>query len=614
MKNEFFNKIILYFLIILIPLLFSNSTLDPDVYIRFIATSLIILILSIKYFGDSEFGIQFYKTPLLVVYILFVFWALLRSIHSNNFPDAFFDWLKILLGFTLFYLIYKCIRIKDLKRDLPIAFTLLNIILCICGLFQFIQVLANGSLSIPYSTYQINATFGHRNLFTEILFFSFPFTIYIVITNTNKLYKIIGIIGFIFSLFLLIVLSNRASWLSLLFGIIILFVFQLWFYVRTRFINPFFKKWYVYLLFITVLIFSVIFYISFSKSSTVKQHVKGFVNFEYGSTKDRLELWKRTIKLAQEKPIVGYGLANWKIEMLKFGNKELVSEDLITFYQRPHNDFLWVLSELGIVGLVLFVLIFIISIYLLFGLLKRVTDYDDFLFFSVIFTVLIGYIIYSFFSFPKERIEHTIVLALVLAVIARTNLELTPKKKQTGNFKTLEFLIIGIIIFVFFLIGINRYVSETHARLALQAKMTNNNLEVLNEIDQSESFYYKMDPFSTPLSWYTGNANFNIGNVQIAKIKFEEAYQMNPYHIHILNNLATCYSLSGDNEKAISYYKKGLSIAPNFDEARLNLSAVYFNLGLYSEAYHVLINGFCKKDNPKYIQYMGLIQQKLNKE
>ena len=84
------------------------------------------------------------------------------------------------------------------------------------------------------------------------------------------------------------------------------------------------------------------------------------MTFDQGSTKDRLELWTRTIQLIKEKPLFGHGLSDWKIEMLKYGNKGLVSEDNNTFYQRPHNDFLWIMSETGIIGILLYVAVFII--------------------------------------------------------------------------------------------------------------------------------------------------------------------------------------------------------------------------------------------------------------
>jgi len=86
-----------------------------------------------------------------------------------------------------------------------------------------------------------------------------------------------------------------------------------------------------------------------------------------------------------------------------------------------------------------------------------------------------------------------------------------------------------------------------------------------------------MDPASTPLPWYRGIANFSLGNTAEALEDFKKAYRIHPYHIHVLNNLGTCYALSGDYQTASKYYKKAIAISPGFIEAVDNLKSVSLN-------------------------------------
>jgi tetratricopeptide (TPR) repeat protein len=97
-----------------------------------------------------------------------------------------------------------------------------------------------------------------------------------------------------------------------------------------------------------------------------------------------------------------------------------------------------------------------------------------------------------------------------------------------------------------------------------------------------------MDPTSTPLSWYSGFAFFKQNNLSEAREKFLDAYKLNPYHIHVLNNLASTYAMSGTSDSAIFFYEKAVKIAPNFDESWFNMSAVYFNMKEYTLAYESL--------------------------
>ena len=180
----------------------------------------------------------------------------------------------------------------------------------------------------------------------------------------------------------MIVLSNRATWIALSFGILCLVIFNLMYFKKFRkelTVNIFRKKLF-YLAPLIILLFSTLFYLKYADIGRLEKHTAGIVTFDQGSTKDRLELWTRTIQLIKEKPLFGHGLSDWKIEMLKYGNKGLVSEDNNTFYQRPHNDFLWIMSETGIIGILLYLAIFILCPSLYYKDLEIVVTMNNFCF------------------------------------------------------------------------------------------------------------------------------------------------------------------------------------------------------------------------------------------
>ena len=69
---------------------------------------------------------------------------------------------------------------------------------------------------------------------------------------------------------------------------------------------------------------------------------------------------------------------------------------------------------------------------------------------------------------------------------------------------------------------------------------------------------------------------------------YEDAVQINPYHLRVLNDLATAYEKTGEREKAVRMYQRALMAAPFFTETLLNLSATYFNAGEIDSALTVI--------------------------
>jgi len=151
-----------------------------------------------------------------------------------------------------------------------------------------------------------------------------------------------------------------------------------------------------------------------------------------------------------------------------------------------------------------------------------------------------------------------------------------------------------------------------HTKKALEARNNKNWENVISEIDHGYSLYAALDPTSAPLKWYRGEANFMLKNIPQALEDYKKAHNAHPYHIHVLNNLATCYELDGNHEEAINFYKQAIKIFPQFEDALINLGAAYYNSGRHSEAYETLLRCNPNTKNPKLEQYLTIVKQKLS--
>ena len=66
----------------------------------------------------------------------------------------------------------------------------------------------------------------------------------------------------------------------------------------------------------------------------------------------RLLFFEKTLDLAVKKPLSGYGLGTWRNEYEKYTKSNLSN------HRTPHNNYLHIWMELGILGLVSMILIF----------------------------------------------------------------------------------------------------------------------------------------------------------------------------------------------------------------------------------------------------------------
>jgi O-antigen ligase len=606
------EKILLMVLIALVPVISTSLTLDPELHFQFILlTALLLGFWIVKLFRRTAIIIR-NKTVFyfLIIYIIYLVYSILSLLISNNHADAIFIFSKYVLLFLLTGLLLYFENPDNLFQTVSRSTVLLSLIILIPACYQVIKLINEKELIIPLSTYNITSLFPHRNLFAEMLLLALPFSVYSFFSDKSY-WKYAGIISFNFSLFMLIVLSNRASWIGLIAtGILVLILLLIKKQVFS--IN---KSRNIFIISTAVIaLASFLFLSAFSDTASLKSHTLNTLNYSQGSTRDRLELWSRTVKMIAEKPALGGGLGSWKIDMLKFGNKGLMSENNTTFYQRPHNDFLWVAAEQGIIGLILYLSLFAIIIASILKTLFSLTSRLQTKQLLVILSVTSGFLIISLFSFPIERISHTILLFACWGLfLSMLNSQKDKNLKKVISLKSFSYYTVFILIFILF-IGIFRINSEIHTKNAIIAKKNSRFQKCINEINKAESFFYTIDPTSTPLNWYSGLAYFKLGNYPKSAEQFQKALIVNPYHIYTLNDYAGSLTKLNQDDKAIELYSKAIAIAPNFPEPKLNLCALYFNKSNYNDAFRILKTTNTADTSERYRKTVTFIISKIADE
>ena len=164
-----------------------------------------------------------------------------------------------------------------------------------------------------------------------------------------------------------------------------------------------------------------------------------------------------------------------------------------------------------------------------------------------------------------------------------------------------------------------RYNGETHSRLIQIAKKQKNFARTVRESERADSWYFPIDETATPFTWYRGMALFYSGQATAAKVAYEDALKKNPYHIQLLNDLATAFEQTHERGRAVEFYRRALAITPNFPHSLLNISACYFNLGKKDSAYIYIDKVYglklTYKEMSSYKVYLpAILREKVNAE
>ncbi len=175
------------------------------------------------------------------------------------------------------------------------------------------------------------------------------------------------------------------------------------------------------------------------------------------------------------------------------------------------------------------------------------------------------------------------------------------------RYKLPVLLILIVVCILSLVVTMKRLTGEKHTRELKIAHIQSDWNTMISEATIANSLFYRLDPFSIPVEWYKGVALFSLNDFPNACISFQKAYKQHPYNIHIINDLASCYEKLKQHQKAIVYYRKALKISAGFDEARLNLCAVYFNTKRYKSAFLELKKCDPTSQNPKYNLFLPSI-------
>lgn len=597
-KQQEIGATIFALFIACIPLVQMSSLADPSLLSRQVYLSALLALGFIGMISNKQYKLRNAPKLFLGLGLLWFLFALSGLFFAHNLPEFWYTSSKIALYISAIWLIYtllqtKSIGLKHLSRGISLA-SLISLVLLAIEITE--KQSAGTHLWEQKNLYELQSAFGHKNLYASFQLLCLPFLFYLVQTEKKAL-RIVAAALLILALSSIGLIQTKSVILGLGLSLIIALPIASSILLKEQ------KR---------TLLFVALGYVAILFAALVliySKQEKFTLLLNNDTIRERILLWNNTIEMIKEFAPMGVGAGNWQVYFPKYGLGEfmqtnyLISDGYTTF-QRPHSDFLWVLSEMGVLGFLTYIGLFAYVVIQGIKRLRNEIRTQEKMILLGLLSTLIAYVFVAMVDFPLERNEHQFLLAALFCSIIGSDHkkeEITPKQRIVfyGILAALLLFSLGY--------GVNRISNEQHSKKVVMAHATGNWNKILSEAKKINKTRYNIDNFSIPIAWYEGLAYYSLSNMEMAKKCFTEAYQTNPYQVHVLNNMAGIFEQEGNHDLALKYYNELLSISPRQPDAILNKSAVLFNQKKYGEAMQCLYQFKYDEGNDQFIQFLKAI-------
>lgn len=414
MKSVFYTVILsLYFFIFLISETSLNLYLSYDRIIpQFLFLSLLNTISFFYLLRNNKLLLSInsaLKERIIAFYSLFILACSISIFFADNFSEsviAFSQYFTYLLSFIAIYTISKLIGRTFLKFFIIISITALFIESSSILYNAVDRVLINGETferdNLLLRTFTGNINIAANSIVSKIML------LYLVI-YTYKDRRIIypSYILLFISFSALYILLTRSAFLSLgiLTFLIVIFNYKK---IITRSIP------------LLAILLIGYFFVNLTFNTQNPDEISSRINSialttEDDSINERLGYYSDAVKSIIQYPAFGIGVGNWKIKSIDYAGNTVNG---YTVPYHTHNDFLQVSAEIGVIGGIIYLMIYLIPIYrVLIKLKNKVLDNINLVYLLIISAIFID----SMLNFPLARPVNHIFLLFTLVAMMQTS-------------------------------------------------------------------------------------------------------------------------------------------------------------------------------------------------
>lgn len=299
------------------------------------------------------------------------------------------------------------------------------------------------------------------------------------------------------------------------------------------------------------------------------------ISTDDASAQARLTYWGNAIKIAQANPLLGVGLGNYRIESIPY---EKFHENDFSVSLDPHNDFLEILAETGIVNGIVYLSLFVVI--LIINLRRIIKSTDENIKIVAVLTLML-LIVYggdAFFNFPMYKPTMQLFFSLLLALtVVNTPVLANHALDKPLNIKLFPFFIVLTIITTYsaFIIykasNLESEIANDNINMNLKGVLTGD--EIINRMPKYPNVFYTSESFYE----YAAIYYIREKNYEKALSCFSKASKINPYSGRINFYKYFISKEKGNLDSAYVYIKEAFYLRPRnllFYKYATNLAAI----------------------------------------
>lgn len=318
-----------------------------------------------------------------------------------------------------------------------------------------------------------------------------------------------------------------------------------------------------------------------------------------GSLEARLELYRGSVPLILERPVLGWGLETYTTEGARVRTERLVQIEPGAFADRPHNSLLYLAYSSGLVGLVLYLFFWAGALLAGFSNWRSLGPSRRWMSAGLL-GGLAGYFVAELGSFSV--IEATPFAWAALGwVSASRNGGSAPESaahSAPGSGSAAGKIALAVAVVVALAALVSAPLTLGHAvRVARADRLHHVNLTGTHDMREFDSLAARqekaaeLDPYN-PYIWNVlgslyidaGQARGNRGYFALARESFSSGLEYNPLDANLTVSLSDLEIRDGRPDAAIRLLNEYLERDPYLEDAHFNLGLAYAGLGRFGEA------------------------------
>jgi len=503
------------------------------------------------------------NSKLSLTYILFILWALFSVFYAINPTEVIVNvsrQFNVLLMFISMVILLFSINNFNYLFWIISIFLSVEIYAVLIDAFNLINI--NGRIDGG----QLKGVTANRNITAFSLALKIPFVLFLIHISKNSFIKF-GLSTIIFLAALcLTMIQSRASFIALGFISLFYIIIQIFLFKEE---NKRFKRLFQIGFLVFPIIFAVLtnqFFLADKGADVIRRASTISIQTEDDSIKQRLRYYEDVVTHITSNPFIGVGIGNWKLKSIDYDSKDI--RGYVVPYH-AHSDFIQIGAELGIIGFLLYLGIFIWAIFYIYKLLRfSKLNRNNKILLLFTLTSLVVYTIDANLNFPIARPQVLVIWTFLLGLITVFYQKNNSKSINFDSNKVIKNSFFGFaLIFLLPTIYINNqvYTSLKGQMILLQDFNSNQFNLPINQVDNVVPDIPNITVTTIPINSVKARYYVNAKKYDKALDLLEKGTKANPYLFYSEILKSQIFQEKGLLDSAKVYARKAFFGLPNND-------------------------------------------------